>query len=41
MRRHGQEPASPSTRPLVLPVAMLAIGLAAGVVMWRVLMVAG
>jgi len=37
MGRVGRERAG-STRVFVRPVAMLAVGLAAGLVMWRVLM---
>jgi len=41
MRRPGRERAGGSARVFVRPMAMLAIGLAAGLVMWRVLMQAG
>ena len=38
MRRPGGERVGGSARVFVRPVAMLAIGLAAGLAMWRVLM---
>jgi hypothetical protein len=38
MGRVGRERAAGSTRVFVRPVVMLAVGLAAGLVMWRVLM---
>ena len=38
MRRLGRERAGGSARVFVRPIAMLAIGVAAGLVMWRVLM---
>jgi hypothetical protein len=38
MERRGDERAGASARVLVRPIVMLAVGLAAGVVMWRILM---
>ena len=38
MRRPGGERVGGSARVFVRPVAMLAIGLAAGLAMWRILM---